>query len=476
MSSSDSPHSPHSTAAADAGTAPASLAQVHHRYAQVGDVKVFYREAGERGRPAVLLLHGFAASSFMYRNLIPKLAERYHVVAPDLPGFGFTESPPRGGYAYTFDQLTATIDEFTRQLGLERYAMQVFDYGAPVGWRLAASHPERVTAIVSQNGNAYEEGLGPGWAPIQKYWADPSPANREALAGFPTAASVKQQYTDGVGDPSLLAPEAYLLEGFFVSRPGNADVQLDLLLDYASNVARYPEFQAYFRRHRPPLLAVWGRNDPFFLPAGASAWTRDIPDAEIHFYDTGHLALETHGEEIGAAIRVSWTGWSSDSGAAAMRVGDFSNRQGSTSMDAFVSHHPYAAGLVRIGKLAIEQADDDALAAYFSPEDYVIHRSGGDADFVQLKSYFAALRAAFDDLRVEREQVFGEGRRLAARTVFSGIFARTFTHSPVGELPPNGRPVRRVVQNLFLFNEAGRLVEEWVESDSRALLQQLTAT
>jgi len=286
-----------------AGGVSAADLQVHHRFEQVGDVKVFYREAGNPKAPTVLLLHGFAASSFMYRNLIPMLADRYHVVAPDLPGFGFTEAPERGCYAYTFDQLARTIGQFTEQLRLDRYAMQVFDYGAPVGWRLALAHPSRVTAIVSQNGNAYEEGLGPGWAPIQKYWKEPSPANRAALHEFPTPASIRWQYLEGVPDPSLVAPDAVALESALVSRPGNADIQLDLLLDYASNVERYPEFQAYFRRYQPPLLAVWGKNDPFFLPAGAEAWKRDIPGADVRFYDTGHLALETHGSEIGAVIR-----------------------------------------------------------------------------------------------------------------------------------------------------------------------------
>ncbi|WP_219214314.1 alpha/beta fold hydrolase [Variovorax boronicumulans] len=284
-------------------TAAAATQQTRHRFEQVGDVKVFYREAGDPRAPAVLLLHGFAASSFMYRHLIPTLSDRYHVIAPDLPGFGFTEAAKRGDYAYTFDQLAETIDQFTVQLGLERYAMQVFDYGAPVGWRLALAHPSRITAIVSQNGNAYEEGLGPGWAPIQKYWAEPSQANRDALHEFPTATSVEWQYLEGVVDRDRVAPDAIALEGWLVSRPGNADIQLDLLLDYATNVAKYPEFQAYFREHRPPLLAVWGRNDPFFLPAGAQAWKRDIPDADVRFYDTGHLALETHGVEIGAVIR-----------------------------------------------------------------------------------------------------------------------------------------------------------------------------
>nr|WP_207384641.1 alpha/beta hydrolase [Achromobacter xylosoxidans] len=285
-----------------AGVSAADL-QVHHRFEQVGDVKVFYREAGPRDAPIVLLLHGYAASSFMYRNLIPLLADGYRVIAPDLPGFGFTEAPARGQYDYTFDQLAKTIGQFTRQLGLDRYAMQVFDYGAPVGWRLAAEHPARISAIISQNGNAYEEGLGAGWAPIQKYWKDPSQANRDALREFATPASIRWQYLEGVPDQTLVAPDAIALEGHLVSRPGNADVQLDLLLDYASNVQKYPEFQAYFRKHQPPLLAVWGKNDPFFLPAGAEAWKRDIPSADVRFYDTGHLALETHGAEIGAVIR-----------------------------------------------------------------------------------------------------------------------------------------------------------------------------
>lgn len=285
-----------------AGVSAADL-QAHHRFEQVGDVKVFYREAGPRDAPIVLLLHGYAASSFMYRNLIPLLADGYRVIAPDLPGFGFTEAPARGQYDYTFDQLAKTIGQFTRQLGLDRYAMQVFDYGAPVGWRLAAEHPARISAIISQNGNAYEEGLGAGWAPIQKYWKDPSQANRDALREFATPASIRWQYLEGVPDQTLVAPDAIALEGHLVSRPGNADVQLDLLLDYASNVQKYPEFQAYFRKHQPPLLAVWGKNDPFFLPAGAEAWKRDIPGADVRFYDTGHLALETHGAEIGAVIR-----------------------------------------------------------------------------------------------------------------------------------------------------------------------------
>ncbi|MFS0826642.1 alpha/beta fold hydrolase [Pseudomonas phoenicis] len=283
--------------------AAASTNQVHYRYEQVGDVKVFYREAGSPTAPTVLLLHGFAASSFMFRDLIPELADRYHVIAPDLPAFGFTEAPARGEYAYTFSQLATTIGQFTEQLKLSKFALMVHDYGAPVGWRLAVAHPERVTAIISQNGNAYEEGLGAGWAPIQRYWQDPSQTNRKALSDFPTAASVKWQYLEGVPDKSAVAPDGYTLEGLQVSRPGNADIQLDLVLDYASNVAMYPTFQAYFRKYQPPLLAVWGKHDPFFLPIGAQAWKRDIPNADIRLYDTGHFALETHGEEIIPVIR-----------------------------------------------------------------------------------------------------------------------------------------------------------------------------
>lgn len=277
--------------------------QVHYRYEQVGDVNIFYREAGNPEAPTVLLLHGFAASSFMFRDLIPELADRYHVIAPDLPAFGFTEAPARGAYAYTFSQLAKTIGQFTEQLKLDKYALMVHDYGAPVGWRLAVTHPERVTAIISQNGNAYEEGLGKGWAPIQKYWRQPTQENRDALHDFPTPASIKWQYLEGVADKSSVSPDGYTLEGLQITRPGNAEIQLDLILDYASNVAMYPAFQEFFRKYQPPLLAVWGKNDPFFLPEGAQAWKRDIPKADIRFYDTGHFALETHGKEIIPVIR-----------------------------------------------------------------------------------------------------------------------------------------------------------------------------
>ena len=276
---------------------------IHYRHKQVGDVKVFYREAGEPGSPVLLMLHGFAGSSFMFRDLMPQLADRYHLIAPDLPAFGFTESPERGEYAYTFSQLAETIDQFTAALELETYALMVHDYGAPVGWRLALRHPERVTAIISQNGNAYEEGLGDAWAPIQKYWREPTSENRSALSAFPTPAAIKWQYLEGVADPSLVSPDGYSLEGMRVIQPGNAEIQLDLLLDYASNVAMYPLFQQFFREYQPPLLAVWGEHDPFFMPAGAEAWKRDLPNAEIKFYNTGHFALETHANEIGADVR-----------------------------------------------------------------------------------------------------------------------------------------------------------------------------
>ncbi|ELP5717391.1 alpha/beta fold hydrolase (plasmid) [Enterobacter asburiae] len=277
--------------------------QVHYRYKQAGDVNVFYREAGDPASPVLLMLHGFAGSSFMFRDLIGQLADRYRLIAPDLPGFGFTEAPGRDAYAYTFDQLAETIDAFTDALGLNAYTLMVHDYGAPVGWRLALAHPERITAIISQNGNAYEEGLGDAWAPIQKFWADPTPENRRALSDFPTPASIRWQYLEGVTDPSRVSPDGYTLEGMQVLRAGNAEIQLDLLLNYASNVKMYPLFQQYFRDYQPPLLAVWGKHDPFFMAAGAEAWKRDIPKAEIHFYDTGHFALETHAKEIGDDVR-----------------------------------------------------------------------------------------------------------------------------------------------------------------------------
>jgi pimeloyl-ACP methyl ester carboxylesterase len=270
---------------------------------KVDGINLFYREAGNPGSPAILLLHGFPTSSHMFRNLIPKLADDYHVVAPDLPGFGFSDSPPRGEFKYTFENLARVIGDFTEKTGLKRFAIYIFDYGAPVGLRLALAHPERVSAIVSQNGNAYEEGLSQGWNPIQNYWKEPSAANRAALRDFLKPEATKWQYTHGVADQSLVAPESYTLDSALLARPGNDEIQLDLFLDYASNVALYPKFQQYFRNQRPPFLAVWGQNDPFFLPAGAKAFTRDNPNAEVHFFDTGHFALETHANEITSKIQ-----------------------------------------------------------------------------------------------------------------------------------------------------------------------------
>ena len=275
---------------------------IKYQHATVDGHKIFYREAGSKTAPAILLLHGFPTSSHMFRNLIPELADRYHVVAPDLPGFGFSDAPDRKQFRYTFENLARAIDNFTQTIGLERFAIYVFDYGAPVGLRLALAHPERITAIISQNGNAYEEGLSEGWNPIQKYWKQPNAENRAALREFLKPEATKWQYSFGVKDTTLLAPEAYELDSALLSRPGNDEIQLDLFLDYASNVALYPKFQEYFRAKRPPLLAVWGKSDPFFLPPGAEAFKGDNPDAEVHFFETGHFALETHAEEIARAI------------------------------------------------------------------------------------------------------------------------------------------------------------------------------
>lgn len=267
-------------------------------------VKVFYREAGEVGAPVVLLLHGFPASSFMFRELIPRLAGEYRVIAPDLPGFGFTDVPPERSYLYSFDQLATTIDAFTQALNLDRYAIYVFDYGAPTGFRLAMAHPERVTAIVSQNGNAYEEGLGDAWWPIRKYWAQPTSENRSILRqSVLTAGGTRWQYTHGVANPEGIPPESYTLDTALLERPGNKEIQLDLFLDYASNIRLYPKFHEYFRKSQPPLLAIWGKNDPFFIPAGADAFRKDLPKAKVQFLDTGHFAIETHVVEIAAAMK-----------------------------------------------------------------------------------------------------------------------------------------------------------------------------
>jgi pimeloyl-ACP methyl ester carboxylesterase len=277
--------------------------KVTFRKVDVDGFNVFYREAGPRDAPAILLLHGFPSAGHMFRDFIPMLADRFRVVAPDLPGFGQSDMPERGSFSYTFDNIARVIDRFTEIVGLNRFAIYVFDYGAPTGFRLATWHPERVAAIISQNGNAYEEGLSDGWNPIRAYWEDPSQVNRDALRAFLTPETTVWQYTHGVADTTMVSPDGYSLDNFYLARPGADEVQLDLFGNYKSNVALYPAFQAYFRTHKPPLLAAWGRNDPFFLPAGAEAFKRDIPDAVVRFFDTGHFALETHAGEIAATIR-----------------------------------------------------------------------------------------------------------------------------------------------------------------------------
>jgi len=278
------------------------LASVHK--IEADGIQVFYRSAGDVNAPVLLLLHGFPSSSFMFRDLIPRLADRYRVIAPDLPGFGFTEVPEERKYAYSFDALAHTLDAFTDALHLKRYAIYIFDYGAPAGLRVAMRHPERVTAIISQNGNAYEEGLGDAWGPIRKYWAEPTPENRKVLRdNILTFEGTRWQYTHGVTNPESIAPESYTLDAALLERSGNKEIQLDLFLDYASNVKLYPKFQAYFRMDKPPLLAIWGKNDPFFIPAGAEAYRKDLPNAQVQFLDTGHFATETHTNEIAAAVR-----------------------------------------------------------------------------------------------------------------------------------------------------------------------------
>jgi pimeloyl-ACP methyl ester carboxylesterase len=279
------------------------MTAIQYRSADVDGLKVFYREAGAADAPVLLLLHGFPSAGHMFRDLIPHLADRFHIVAPDLPGFGQSDMPARSDFTYTFDNIAGVIDRFTEVIGLTRFAIYIFDYGAPTGLRIAVKHPDRITAIISQNGNAYEEGLSDGWNPIRAYWQDPSPANRQALRAFLAPETTRWQYTHGVADETTVSPDGLSLDNFYLARPGADEIQLDLFGDYKSNVALYPTFQNYFRTHRPPLLAVWGKNDPFFLPPGAEAFKRDIPGAVVRFFDTGHFALETHAAEIGAAIR-----------------------------------------------------------------------------------------------------------------------------------------------------------------------------
>jgi pimeloyl-ACP methyl ester carboxylesterase len=279
------------------------MPKIQYRKANVDGFNVFYREAGRTDAPALLLLHGFPSAGHMYRELIPALSDRFRVIAPDLPGFGQSDMPSRDKFAYTFARLAEVIERFTEVVGLDRFAIYVFDYGAPTGFRMAVRHPERIAAIISQNGNAYEEGLSDGWNPMRAYWQNPSEANRGALRAFLSPETTIWQYTHGVTDISVVSPDGYSLDNHYLARLGADEVQLDLFGDYKSNLAMYPEFQAYFRKHKPPLLAIWGKNDPFFLPPGAEAFKRDIPGARVRFLDTGHFALETHGAEIAAAIR-----------------------------------------------------------------------------------------------------------------------------------------------------------------------------
>jgi pimeloyl-ACP methyl ester carboxylesterase len=278
------------------------MTAIKYRSADVDGLKIFYREAGAADKPTLLLLHGFPSAGHMFRDLIPLLADRFHIVAPDLPGFGQSDMPARGTFSYTFDRIAAVIDRFTEVIGLKRFAIYVFDYGAPTGFRIAAKHPERITAIISQNGNAYEEGLSEGWNPIRAYWQEPSQANRDALRAMLAPETTRWQYTHGVTDETAVSPDGWSLDNFYLARAGADEIQLDLFGDYKSNIALYPAFQSYFRTHKPPFLAVWGKNDPFFLPPGAEAFKRDIPNAVVRFFDTGHFALETHATEIAAAI------------------------------------------------------------------------------------------------------------------------------------------------------------------------------
>jgi pimeloyl-ACP methyl ester carboxylesterase len=279
------------------------MRKISFRKVNVDGFNIFYREAGPKDAPVLLLLHGLPSASHMFRDLIPQLSDRFRVIAPDLPGFGQSDMPKGTKFNYTFDNIAGVIERFTEVIGLGRFVIYVFDYGAPTGFRLAMRHSERIAAIISQNGNAYVEGLSDGWDPIRAYWQEPSQANRAALRAFLTPETTYWQYTQGAADTSAVSPDGYSLDNFYLARAGADEVQLDLFGDYKSNVALYPEFQAYFRKQKPPFLAVWGKSDPFFLPAGAEAFKRDIPGTEVRFFDTGHFALETHANEIAAAIR-----------------------------------------------------------------------------------------------------------------------------------------------------------------------------
>ena len=282
---------------------PNSNPVVRYKHIEADGVRVFYREAGDPSAPVMLLLHGFPSSSHMFRNLIPWLAAHYRVIAPDLPGFGFTEVPEARGYSYSFDNLAITLGHFVDALKLTRYALYVFDYGAPVGFRLAVAQPQRVSALVSQNGNAYLEGLGDAWAPIRAYWAEPTAANREVIRNAVLSLEgTRYQYLHGVEKPERVAPESWMLDLLLMQRPGNDDIQLDLFLDYRNNLTLYPQFQAFFKTAQVPTLVIWGKHDPFFIPPGAHAYKTDNPNAVVELLDTGHFALETHAEHIAQRI------------------------------------------------------------------------------------------------------------------------------------------------------------------------------
>ncbi len=281
----------------------ANTTSVRYHTVSIDGVDVFYREAGRKDAPVVLLLHGFPTSSHMYRNLIPALADKYRVIAPDYPGFGHSTTPDRAAFAYTFDNYAKLVDGLTEKLGVDRYALYVMDYGAPVGFRLAAKHPERVTALIVQNGNAYEEGIQKFWEPIQKYWASGSNADREAIRWLTSLKATKWQYTHGVPDTTLVSPDSWTMDQARLDRPGNQEIQLDLFYDYRTNIPLYPEWQAYFRKHQPPTLVVWGENDQIFVVDGAHPYNRDLPHAQLHLIETGHFALETHGQKIAGLIR-----------------------------------------------------------------------------------------------------------------------------------------------------------------------------
>jgi pimeloyl-ACP methyl ester carboxylesterase len=280
------------TAAGDSSTT------VHYKTARINDLDIFYREAGPQDAPVILLLHGFPTSSNMYRNLIPRLAGSYHVIAPDYPGYGQSSMPDHKTYAYTFANFANVVDQLLIQLNLPKYSMYVMDYGAPTGYRLALKHPERVQALIIQNGNAYTEGLLKFWDPFRAYWTSPTPENREKMRGLLDAKSTRWQYEHGVSDLTLLDPTCWLVDQYGMDRPGNQDIQLDLFLDYGTNVPLYPDFQAFFRKYQPPALIVWGKNDFIFPPEGAAPYSRDLKNVETHLLDTGHFALETNGQEI----------------------------------------------------------------------------------------------------------------------------------------------------------------------------------